>query len=279
MSDMTRWIGLVAGAGDLPEMTLRGMQAQGYNVACIGMRGICDPKLKDLSQKFCYAGALHLGKWFAKLNRWGCDEAVLIGKVHKVNIFDPVQMIRMWPDIVAARIWFGSHRHNRGDAAILGALADIMQQKGIKLMDQTTFIPEAVADEGVMTQQQPTQTQWADIRYGWDKVRDISRLDIGQSLAVHRSMVIAVEAIEGTDRMIQRAGQLCRKGGWTMLKGAHENHDMRIDVPTVGMRTIELLKEHGATCLVLQAGKVIMAEKDKLIALADKLGITIVGQK
>ena len=146
-------------------------------------------------------------------------------------------------------------------------------------MDQTTFIPEAVADEGVMTQQQPTQTQWADIRYGWDKVRDISRLDIGQSLAVHRSMVIAVEAIEGTDRMIQRAGQLCRKGGWTMLKGAHENHDMRIDVPTVGMRTIELLKEHGATCLVLQAGKVIMAEKDKLIALADKLGITIVGQK
>lgn len=260
-------------------MTLHGMQQRGYHVACVGMRGICDPKLKDLSQKFCYAGALHLGKWFRRLHAWGCDEAVLIGKVHKVNIFDPIQMIRMWPDIEAARIWFGSHKHNRGDAAILGALADTMAKQGIQLMDQTSFIPDAVADEGVMTRKQPTEAQWADIRYGWDKVGQISRLDIGQSLAVYKSMVLAVEAIEGTDRMIERAGQLCRKGGWTMLKGAHEHHDMRIDVPTVGVRTIQLLKEHGASCLVLQAGKVIMAEKPQLIALADKLGIVIVGQK
>ena len=260
-------------------MTMRGMQARGYSVACVGMRGICDPKLKELSQKFCYAGALHLGKWFRKLNGWGCENAVLIGKVHKVNIYDPIQMIRMWPDIVTARLWFGTLKHNRGDAAILGTLADTMAKQGIQLMDQTTFIPETVADEGVMTRSQPTEAQWADIRYDWSKVQSVSRLDIGQSIAVHKSTVIAVEAVEGTDRMIERTGQLCRKGAWTMLKAAHDQHDMRIDVPTVGLRTIELLKEQGATCLVLQAGKVIMAEKPKLIELADKFGITIVGQK
>ncbi|MBL4701456.1 MAG: UDP-2,3-diacylglucosamine diphosphatase LpxI [Phycisphaeraceae bacterium] len=275
---MTRWIGLIAGGGDLPELTLRGMQQQGCRVACVGMRGICDPRLKELSDKFCYAGALHIGKWFRKLKRWDCSQAVLIGKVHKVNIYDPIQMIRMWPDIAVGRIWLGSHKNNRGDAAILGALADTMQQKGIQLMDQTTFLPNSLADEGVMTQLEPTQSQWADIEYGWGRVSEISRLDIGQSLAVHKSMIIAVEAIEGTDRMILRAGELCRKGGWTMLKGLHANHDMRIDVPTVGVKTIEILRQQGARCLVLAAGKVIMAEKQRLITLADQSGITIVGR-
>jgi DUF1009 family protein len=277
MSHMDRWIGLIAGSGELPEMTVRGMQAQGYRVACVGMRGICDPKLRQISDKFSYAGALHLGKWLRKLRGWGCGEAILIGKFHKVNIFDPIQLIRMGLDWPTISIWL-KLKHNRGDGSILSTLANTMQEKGVRLMDQTTFIPQAIADEGVMTKIQPTEAQWADINYGWEKVKEISRLDIGQSLAVNRGMVIAVEAIEGTDRMIQRAGELCRKGDWVMLKGAHEKHDMRIDVPTVGVRTIQHLREHGAKCLVLQAGKVIMAEKAKLIEQADQAGICVVGR-
>lgn len=275
---MKPWIGLIAFSGELPEMTLRGMQAQGYRVACLGIRGMCDPRLKEISDKFSYAGALHLGKWLRKLRSWGCADAVLIGKFHKTNLFHPIRLLRMGLDWPTIRLWL-SLKHNRGDGAILTTLADTMQSKGVRLMDQTTFIEKAIADEGVMTKLQPTESQWADIAYGWGKVQEISRLDIGQSIAVNRGMVIAVEAIEGTDRMILRAGELCRKGGWTMLKGAHEHHDMRIDVPTVGQRTIQHLYEHGAKCLVLQTGKVIMAEKSQLIELADELGICVVGRK
>ena len=275
---MAKWIGLIAGGGDLPEKTLLAMRAEGYQVACVGLRGCCDPKLKQMCQKFCYAGALHIGKWFRKLRRWNCGQAVLIGKVHKVNIYDPLQLAQMWPDLVAAKIWFGALRHNRGDGAILTTLANTMQDRGIELMDQTIFLPDSVADEGVMTKLKPTAVQEGNIAYGWDRVSEISRMDIGQSIAVYNSTVIAVEAVEGTDRMIQRAGELCRKGGWTMLKGSHEHHDMRIDVPTVGDQTIQKLHEHGATCLVLKAGKTIMVDKQKTIELADKLGITIVGK-
>lgn len=277
MSRMPKWIGLIAGGGEMPLITLRGMHEQGCRVACVGMRGICDPQLKVESDLFCHAGALHLGKWLRKLRGWGCHEAILIGKVHKVNIFDPFQLIRMWPDMMTARIWF-SLKHNRGDGVILSTLADTMASQGVHLMDQTTYLGQTLAQEGVMTKNQPTDSQWADIAFGWGKVQELSRLDIGQSIAVHKGMVIAVEAIEGTDRMIQRTGELCRQGDWIMLKGAHEHHDMRIDVPTVGPRTIEHLKEHGAKCLVLQAGKVIMAEKQKLIKMADEAGICVVGK-
>jgi hypothetical protein len=129
-----------------------------------------------------------------------------------------------------------------------------------------------------MTSVKPTARQVADIEFGWELCRTISRLDIGQALAVLDKDVIAVEAIEGTDRMIMRAGQYCRTPGWTLIKVTNAQQDMRMDVPTVGIQTIEELHASGAGCLVLQVGSTIMLEKEKVIALAEKYGIAIVGK-
>jgi DUF1009 family protein len=128
-----------------------------------------------------------------------------------------------------------------------------------------------------MTRRQPTAAQWQDIHYGWERCSTISRLDIGQAIAVLNRDVIAVEALEGTNAMIERAGTLCRSGGWVCIKVSNTHQDMRLDVPSVGTTTIEKLAAARASCLVLEPGTTIMLEKPKVIELADQLGIAIVG--
>jgi hypothetical protein len=130
-----------------------------------------------------------------------------------------------------------------------------------------------------MTSIQPTEKQWADIEFGWNLCKTIGRLDIGQALAVLDKDVIAVEAIEGTEQTIRRAGQYCRTPGWTLIKVANAQQDMRLDVPSVGVQTISQLRAAGAGCLVLEAGRTIMLEKQKVIEMAEKYGIAIVGRK
>ena len=128
-----------------------------------------------------------------------------------------------------------------------------------------------------MTRRQPSAEALADIAFAWPIVRRLTELDIGQAVAVKEREVIAVEAIEGTDAMIRRAGELCRRGRWTLLKAAKAEHDLRFDVPTVGPATIEQLHQAGGRCLALEAGKVIMADKEELLALADRYRIAVIG--
>src|SRR5205823_6021816 len=129
----------------------------------------------------------------------------------------------------------------------------------------------------VMTRRQPTEKQWDDIHYGWERCATISRLDIGQAIGVLHRDVIAVEALEGTNAMIERAGSLCKAGGWMCIKVSNKNQDMRLDVPTIGTTTIEKLHAARAACLVLEPGKTIMLEKPKVIELAERYGIAVVG--
>jgi DUF1009 family protein len=145
------------------------------------------------------------------------------------------------------------------------------------LSDSTKYTPEHLATPGVMTKRQPSDRQWADIRFGYKLCTTLSQLQIGQAIAIADQNVIAVEALEGTDRMIQRAGELCRRGGWTLIKVANTHADMRVDVPSVGVTTIEKLREAKAGCLVLTPGKTIILEKDKVLEMADKLKIAVVG--
>ena len=130
-----------------------------------------------------------------------------------------------------------------------------------------------------MTKMQPSAAVLADIEFGWAIVKEMGRLDIGQAIAVKEREVIAVEAIEGTDRMIERAGQLCRSGGWTLIKTAKPNQDMRFDVPTIGVETIENLKRNGATCVAVEAEKTLLLDLPATIKLADRHKITVVGQR
>lgn len=201
----------------------------------------------------------------------------MVGRVKKVRMYDPMFLFRQLPDWRAMKIWFGRLRHDKRNDAILTAVADALAQEGITLMDSTSYIDDQMAGDGVMTRRQPTNEQQADIAFALPIVSRMGDLDVGQSIAVKDREIIAVEAIEGTDRMIERAGELCPRGGWTLVKIAKPEQDMRFDVPTVGLRTIEKLRAAGGTCLAVQSGKVIMTDKPQVLEAADAEGVAVVG--
>ena len=148
----------------------------------------------------------------------GPSEAVMVGRVAKTRMHDPFRLIRELPDWRAALLWYRHLRHDRRDQAVLAAVIDELDRGGIRLMDSTTYIPDQLASTGVMGTVHPTAQQQADIAFAWPLLSQTSQLDIGQSMAVRERDVIAVEAVEGTDRMIKRAGELCRAKGWSLLK-------------------------------------------------------------
>jgi len=162
---------------------------------------------------------------------------------------------------------------------LLGALADYLGEKGVELVNSMEYCTEALAPAGVLTKVAPSGKAEKDIEFGWRMAKEVGRLDIGQSVAVKEQEVIAVEAIEGTDRMIERAGALCRHGRWVLVKTAKPNQDMRFDVPTIGPETIENLKRNKAAGLVVEAGKTLILEREKVLALAERYEMFVVGRK
>lgn len=270
-------IGLIAGEGHLPVLTARGMRQAGRRVVCVGLRDQYRVELPGFCDAFYTAGIIQIGRWIRLLRNAGVKEAVMVGRVRKVRMYDPLHLVKQMPDLRAARLWFGRLRHDKRNDAILGAVADELASEGIELMDSTKYIPEHLAEPGVMTQHGPTAAERGDIAFALPIIERMGELDVGQSIAVRDREVIAVEAIEGTDRMIQRAGELCRRGGWTLVKIAKPAQDMRFDVPVVGVNTIEGLKAAGATCLAVEAGRVILIDKPTVIAAAERAGIAVIG--
>ena len=270
-------IGVIAGQGRLPLITAQGIRAAGRKVACVGLADQYDAELPSLCDYFARAGIIRISRWTRLLRRWGVREVVLIGRVHKARMYQPLRFLRQMPDWRAAQIWYRALRHDKRSATLLGAVADELARHGITVIDSTRYIPDHLAPVGVLTRRGATSEMRADIEFGWPLVKQLNELDIGQSIAVRDREVVAVEAIEGTDRMIERAGALCRMGRWTLIKTAKPDHDMRLDVPTVGPTTIENLKRAGAACLALEAGRVIMADKQRMVERADELGIVVVG--
>lgn len=272
-------IGLIAGGGELPLIQARGMRASGHRVACIGLKGQYDAELPALCDDFIEVGVLHLGRWCRQLRKRGATQAVMVGKVQKNQFqYHPMRWFSQMPDWRAARVWLWRSRHDRRSQTLMTSLADELKEGGLELIDTTQFIPEHMADEGVLTKLAPTSAQQHDIDFVWPILMRMNDLDIGQAVAVKKGDVIAVEAMEGTDAMIQRAGELCRKPGWLLAKGAPANKDPRFDVPTIGVQTIENLAKAGGTALLVTAGRVILIEKPQVLEAADRLGITIVGR-
>ena len=272
-------MGLIAGGGRLPLLEAQGMRAAGFSVACVGLAGQYDPALREHCDTFVESGILNLTRWCRQLRKRGADQAVMVGKVQKSQFqYHPMRWLRQMPDWRAARVWLWRSRHDRRSQTLLASLADELQQGGIELIDTTRFIPEHMADEGVLTRLAPTGAQQQDIDFVWPILMSMNELDIGQAVAVRDADVIAVEAMEGTDAMIQRAGQLCHKSGWVMAKGAPASKDPRFDVPTIGVKTIENLAAAGAGCLVVTAGRVILLDKPAVLSAADEHGIAIVGR-
>lgn len=278
-------VGLIAGEGELPLLVARNVKRANQRLAVVALRGYADPQLRELADSFCWRGIVQLGRWIRALRAAGCREVVMVGRVKKATMFAGprwLQWLRYVPDLTSIRVWYVHARDKRNDT-LLRAVADEMGRRGLNMIDSTRYIPEALAQDGLLTPAGARPLAEApkrvldDAAFAWPLLKQIAAMDIGQSMAVKEREVIAVEAIEGTDRLIERAGQLCPQGGWTLVKVAKPEQDMRFDVPTIGPGTIENLHAAKAGGLVVEAGRTIILEREKTLALAQRHGITMIG--
>lgn len=269
-------LGLIAGEGVFPILVARGARAAGRRVVCTAFAGHASRDLERECDEFHWVGVVRCGSWIRHLRRAGAEQAIMVGRVNKSQLYDRWRYLRYIPDLRTARLFLRVVRRDRRPQAILLALVNELASAGITLVDSTQYCADHLATPGVMTRRQPSDAQWADIRHGWNLCKTISALDIGQSIAVLNHDVIAVEAVEGTNAMIERAGRLCKVPGWTLIKMS-TNQEMRVDVPTVGITTIEKLAAAGAGCLILEAGRTMMLDKPKVIEMAERSRIVIVG--
>ena len=270
-------LGLLAGEGVFPLLVARGARAAGRSVVCAAFSGSASPELRAEVDRFSWVGVTRLGQWVRVLKAGGCSDAIMVGRVTKSKMYNRWRYLQYIPDYRTLKLWLTELRHDKRDQAVLYAVIRELGKEGITLIDSTRYTSEHLATAGVMTRRRPTDAQAADAAFGWGLCQTLSRLDIGQAIAVVDKTILAVEAMEGTNAMIERAGRICRTGGWTLVKVSNVKQDMRVDVPSVGTTTIEKLHAAGGACLVVEAGKTILLEKPKVLELADRYKIAVVG--
>jgi len=272
-------VGLVAGWGRYPLVIARALEQQGRRVVGIGVKGHADPELRRHCDVFIELGMGRLGAALRFFRRHGVTTATMAGKIHKVELFRRGFFWTHRPDWKAICTFFphfASLTKDRKDDTLLRALVDSYAREGIEFAPATDFLPELLVETGLLTCRRPTRAEAKDIEFGWQLAKEMGRLDVGQTVAVKGRAVLAVEAVEGTDLCIRRAGQLCETGGFTVVKVAKPQQDMRFDVPTIGWGTIESLAAAGGRVLAVEAGRTIFIDEPDVIALANRRRITIV---
>jgi DUF1009 family protein len=269
-------VGLLAGSGRFPVLFAEKARRLGIPVVCVGVRGEASGELAGLVDRFYWAGVARLGRMIRLFKRERVGRVVMAGKIRKVVMHTPWRILRLWPDWRTLRFWYGRRRpDNRDDSLLLGVIAEFAAD-GIAFASALDVCPELLVRPGLLTRRPPSRAEEADVAFGWHLAKEMGRLDVGQSVAVKERAVLAVEAIEGTDRAILRAGELCPAGGFVVVKVAKPQQDMRFDVPTVGRSTVESMRRAGGRVLAVEAGKTIVIDPDDTAALADRHGITIV---
>ncbi len=268
-------IGLLAGSGRFPILFAEAARRQGLKVACVGIRFEASESLRDLCDSFEVVGVSKLGGMIRSFRRQGARRVVMAGKVTKSVMYTPGRLLRLWPDYRMARFWLHSLADKRDDSILLGVIAEF-ERDGMIFASALDYCPELLVTQGVLTRRRPSAAEMKDVEFGWMLAKEMGRLDVGQSVAIKECAAVAVEAIEGTDRCIERAGQLCRAGGWTLVKVAKPRQDMRFDVPTIGLTTIDNLHKAGARVLAIEANRTIVIDQPDVVALADRYGMTIV---
>ena len=269
-------LGLIAGNGRFPFLVLDAARAQGHDVTVIATK---EEAFKDLDEAAARARAsIHwisigeLGKCVTLLKKAGVTHAVMAGQVKHTKIFAG----GLRPDLtfmtLLAKLPF------RNTDGLIGAVADLLHEKGIELIDSTALLAPMLAEAGVLTDRVPTDEEHKDFLFGYRMADAIAGLDIGQTIAVKHRAVVAVEAMEGTDEVIGRAGYLAGPGV-RVVKVAKPNQDMRFDVPVVGIATIQAMRVAGASALSIDAGKTLIFDREDVLASANEAGITIVGRR
>lgn len=261
MSDRPR-IGLLAAWGRFPVLVAEALRRQGYHISCAAVADLADPALASICDDFQWMGWGKLGGTVKFFRRCGVRQATMAGKFHKALLYQPRLWWRHLPDWKFVKTFYRHFMRQRdnNDDSLLGALADAFAAEGIVFHPATDFAPELLVKAGQITGRPPSAAQQADIEFGWGVAKQLGRLDIGQSVCVKDRAVVAVEAIEGTDACILRAGELCKKGGFTVVKVAKPQQDMRFDVPTIGVRTLRTMVAAGAKVLAVEGDRTILLD-------------------
>ena len=262
-------IGLIAGVGRLPVEFARAARGMGVHVIGVGVLPEVDPELSQVTHTYENINIAKLDRIFKVFKREKVTEITLLGKITKELVYAHREM----PDLRVLKIF--SRIKNFSDDTLTLALVEELAAEGITVLDQTELLRPLMPEPGVLTKRKPTDAELADMRFGLDMAKKIGGLDIGQTVVVKNRALMAVEAIEGTDACIRRGGQLGR-GGVTVAKSAKPKQDMRFDVPSVGPDTVDSMIEAGAVALVIEAGKTLVVDRDRMVEKADQHGMTIV---
>jgi UDP-2,3-diacylglucosamine hydrolase len=272
---MTRKLGLIAGNGRFPFLVLDAARSLGYDITIIGIKEEASKELDEAAARAPRAD-LHwisigqLGTFLKIMNDAGITQAVMAGQVKHVKIFGGFT-----PDLTALSLITKLKGMNTD--ALIGAVADLMRERGIELINSAQFLQPLLAGEGVLTARMPNEAEHKDLEFGYRMADTIAGLDIGQTIAVKHQAVVAVEAMEGTDETIARAGHLAG-GGVSIIKVAKPNQDMRFDVPIVGLATIQAMRIADARVLSIDAGRTLIFDRDAFVASANEAGIAVVGR-
>lgn len=261
--------GLIAGNGQFPFLVVEGAKKAGASLAVVAIKEETDRHIDEVADNVLWVNIGQLGKMIDFLKKQGVEKAIMAGQVKHVQIFSGAV-----PDMRMLKMLWNLPKRNTD--SLIGGVAAEMASEGIEVIDSTFFVGDHLAPHGPITKRPPSDIEKENIEYGLLIASEIARLDLGQTIVVRAKACVAVEAMEGTDAAIKRAGELAN-GKLTVVKVAKPNQDMRFDVPVIGMPTIETMAAAGATCLSVTAGKTLIFDRDQTIELADEHKIAIVG--
>lgn len=273
-------VGLVAGWGRFPVLVAEALVKSRRRVVCVALRGLADPHLEYLCDHVKWMGVARLGGHLRYFEKQRAHSVTMAGKLFKAELlFERASVFALWPDWTCVRTLaphFVFRRRDTRDDSLLTAVTDAYLRRGMPVRPATNFAPELLIDEGVLTRRTPRAAEQRDIAFGWEIAKQMGALDIGQSITVREGTVLAVEAVEGTDQCIARTGALCPRGGWTLVKVAKPDQDMRFDVPTIGPQTVERVSHAGGRAIAVEANRTIILDAEETTRKADQLGIAIV---
>ncbi len=262
-----RWA-LIAGNGKFPFLVLDAARSQGIDMAVIGIREEAFPELEKQAQRMHWVSLGELGKAIDLLHQEKTTKAVMAGQVKHNKIFSSIK-----PDWRMAKLLFSLARKNTD--SLIGAIANLLREEGIELVDSTLFLKPLLPEPGVLTRRAPDEREAADIAYGRGVAQQVAGLDLGQTVVISDCACVAVEAMEGTDETIKRAARIADGKAITVVKVSKPKQDMRFDVPVVGLPTIELMKRSKATALAIDARRTLLMDRAEMLAAADAAGIAI----
>jgi hypothetical protein len=284
--------GLIAGNGKFPFMVLEGAKHAGVSLSVVAIREETDRDIERVAERVTWVGIGQLGKMIRFFKNEGVERAIMAGQVKHIQLFS-----RALPDARMLKMLLKLRQRNT--TTLIGAIADELAGEGVELIDSTFFLKDCLPKTGTLTRREPDPRERADLEYGLQIAREIASLDLGQTLVIRAKACVAIEAMEGTDATIRRAGELTGAsaggakgssdrglmrgrrpkltgGRLTVVKLAKPNQDMRFDVPVIGLPTIQAMVEAAATCLCITAGKTLIFDRDEMTHLANESKIAIV---